>query len=292
VSRRHALVLLGLELLGCGEGQAADLGVSAGLKVERASYFAGALPADAGGPAIEAAYLGQTVFPARFQGKSFSGVLGPAATAVAVELAGDRGYWVVVAGPPLTESPDRPSFDAALSFGATVPAGPHELRLSAVDEAGRFGPQKVVAFTLSERPLPEGQLVFSLYWDRPSDLDLRVTLPDGVVVDKDNLSSFRGTGAPSDADGFASGGRLDLDSNAQCRVDGRNNENVSWSGAPPRGRYRVEVATFSLCGEPAARWSAEARLRGERIAASSGVSLPTDTRSPTSAITAFELQVP
>lgn len=290
----RALSLLALGGIACTSGQAADVGSRASLQVRGGAFYAEALPDQADGPRVEAAYLGQTVFPAAFQNKSFNGVLSVDATAAAVALAGDAGYWVVPAGPPPVETPDLPSFDAALSFSASLAAGPHELLVAAVDGGGRFGPRKTVAFTLSERPLPEGQLVFSLFWDRPSDLDLRVVLPDGVAVDKDNVNSWRAQGNASDSEGFRDGGLLDFDSNAQCRIDGRNNENVVFSAAPPSGRYVAQVLTFSLCGESAARWSAEARYQGERVALATGVSLPSDTRPEAEAAgtTAFELTVP
>lgn len=290
---KHAALASWLLALGCSDGQIADVGTRAGLQVRGGTFYAEELPARANGPSVEAAYLGQTVFPARFQGKSFSGVLSPTATAVAIGLDGDVGYWMVPAGPPLTETPDRPSFDAALSFGDSVAPGAQQLLLAAVDTDGHFGPRKVVALTLSERALPEGELVFSLFWDRPSDLDLQVTLPDGVAVDKDNINSWRASNAETDPDAFQSGGQLDFDSNPQCRNDGRNNENVVWSVPPPSGRYVLRVGTFSLCGEAAARWSAEARFKRERVAFARGVSLPTDTRPETSfGITAFELRIP
>ena len=47
----------------------------------------------------------------------------------------------------------------------------------------------------------------------------------------------------------ASGGRLDLDSNAACRIDGVNNENVTWnSSTPPKGIYDVKVDYWRACG--------------------------------------------
>jgi hypothetical protein len=280
--------------LGCSDGQPADAGSDAHLQVKGGTFFRGSLPSGDGGPNVEAAYLGQTQFPTRFQGKTFSGVLGSSATAVAIALEGDVGYWSVPAGPPLTETPDLPSFGAALSFAASVPAGPHVLELAAVDAENRFGAHKDVPLTLSSVALPQGSLVFSLFWDTGSDLDLHVVLPDGVEIDKDNVNSWRATGVASEPEAFRSGGQLDFDSNGQCRIDGRNNENVAWSVAPPTGRYVVRVDTFSLCGEAAARWGAEARYRGERVALATGISLPSDTRPSTSAVagvTAFELWV-
>jgi hypothetical protein len=291
---RAGLAATLLFALGCGGGQTAEAGTEALLQMKHGTFFRGSLPTDYGGPSVEAAFLGQTQFPARFQGKSFNGALSPNATAVAIALEGDVGYWSVPAGQPMAETPDLPSFDAALSFAATVPAGPHVLELAAVDAENRFGAHKTVPLTLSPLPLPQGPLVFSLFWDTASDLDLHVVLPDGVEIDKDNVNSWRATGVTDDLEAFRSGGLLDFDSNAQCRIDRRNNENVAWSVEPPAGNYVVRVETYSLCGEAAARWSVEARYQGDRIALSTGVSLPTDTRPSTSAasgVTAFELWV-
>lgn len=274
-------------LTGCGGGEDADVGADASLTVRGGAFFRRALGDGGGGPAVEAAYLGQTQFPAGFQGKTLSGVLGPSATAVAISLVGDAGYWVVPAGPPMVETPDRPSFDTALSFSGSLPAGAHTLELAAVGGDERFGPALPVAFTLTRGPVPHGPLVFSLFWDRPVDLDLHVVLPDGVEVDKDNINSWRADADEPNPDAFRSGGILDFDSNGQCRLDGRNNENVAWTQTPPAGRYIARVDTFSLCGEPAARWSLEARYEGERVAAATGVALPTDVRA--APVTAFEL---
>ena len=290
-TRIFALLVLGTA---CSTGEPADSGTDARLSVRGGSFVREALPDPSGGPDVEAAYLGQESFPVGFQDKSFSGVLGPTATAIVIALDGDDGYWVVPAGPPLVETPDRPSFDAPLSFSREAAAGPQLLLLSAVDADERFGPRKQVPFTLTSGPVPEGSLVFSLYWDRPSDLDLHVVLPDGTEVYKDEMNSWEPTPGETDPDAFRQGGQLDFDSNAECRNDGRNNENVVWSVEPPVGLYLVRVDTFSLCGEPAARWRAEARYHGQLVAASSGTSLPSDTRFAHGAgagVVAFELSV-
>ena len=47
----------------------------------------------------------------------------------------------------------------------------------------------------------------------------------------------------------ASGGELDLDSNAGCVTDDVRNENITWPvGAAPRGTYTVRVDYWSSCG--------------------------------------------
>lgn len=267
-------------LAGCS-GQAADVGADAALTVRGGTFVREALPPTSAGPAVEAAFLGQTAFPAAHQNKSFTGSLASSATALSITLAGDIGYWIVPAGAPNVETPELPSFDAPLSFSRAARSGPHELWLSAVDAQGRFGPRKVVPFTLTSLPLEQLPLVFSLYWDRPSDLDLHVVLPNGVEIYKDEMSSWEPTLGVAPAPGeLAAAGRLDLDSNPQCRIDGRNNENVLWQAEPPHGTYTVRVETFSLCGESAARFQLEARYWGEQVALVQGESLPTDTRGP------------
>jgi hypothetical protein len=47
----------------------------------------------------------------------------------------------------------------------------------------------------------------------------------------------------------ASGGQLDLDSNAGCTIDGVRNENITWpTGRAPRGQYTVRVDYWANCG--------------------------------------------
>jgi hypothetical protein len=260
-------------------GAAADGGEDALVRVEGAFFVRGAPAGPEGGPPVVAAFLTQTSFRAGFQGKTFSGYLGPGATAVAVALEGDRGHWIVPAGPPSPEAPGAPSFAASLSFSSGVAPGPNALVTRAVDGAGRLGPPTRSELTLAPAPPPEGELVVSLYWDVDNDLDLHVLTPEGVEVYKGNVNSWqRPPGGPPDSDAWRSGGVLDADSNADCRLDGRRAEHVVWRGEPPRGRYLVRVDTFSRCGRPAARWGVEARLRGGRLAAARGASAPGATR--------------
>jgi hypothetical protein len=44
-----------------------------------------------------------------------------------------------------------------------------------------------------------------------------------------------------------SGGVLDLDSNAECEIDHKNNENITWSNAP-EGTYTVRLDYWDSCG--------------------------------------------
>ena len=280
----------------CLDGQQADLGTDLGLRVGGGVMYRGALPGANGGPEVQAAYLTQTHFGAGYQNKSFTGVLAPDATSAAIQLEGDSGYWIVVAGPPPPESPDSVGFDAPLSFSGDVAPGPHRLFVAAVDARGRFGKRAVEPFTLTAEPLPKGTLVISLFWDTEADLDLHVVLPDGVEIYRERPNSWSPPrGVEPDANAYMSGGRLDFDSNAQCNIDGRRNENVYFTTTPPSGRYLVRVDTFSLCDASAARFRVEATVDGRSVASANGESLPTDTRfshGEGAGVTVFELHVP
>ena len=75
----------------------------------------------------------------------------------------------------------------------------------------------------------------TLTWDVDSDLDLAVVEPSGEYIHYGNQTS-------------RTGGTLDIDSNADCNIDGKRVENIRWPpGKAPEGEYRVEVAQYSSC---------------------------------------------
>lgn len=260
---RRALIAVALAALGGCDGASSDRGLDADMIASGASFVAGAMPAEEGGPAVRAIDLSANVFHAGEIDKPLRGALDPEATAAAVGLTGDRGYWIVPAGLPDVAAPGFPTFDTALAFAADLPAGPYDLVVRAVDAQDRFGPAEVRALTGLAAPEPEGALVITLRWDTEADLDLHVTLPGGAVI-------WRG-------DPIEGGGALDADSNAACVIDGRREERVVFAADPPPGRYAARVDTSSLCAEAIAYWTVEVRLRGEAIGAAEGASLITDT---------------
>jgi hypothetical protein len=91
-----------------------------------------------------------------------------------------------------------------------------------------------------------GDVQVSASWSDTSDVDLHVIDPSGEEIYFGNSTS-------------ASGGELDLDSNAACSRDvdpdnptgpqvHLNNENIVWpSGAAPTGTYTVRLAYWSAC---------------------------------------------
>jgi len=263
-------------------GLSEDIGLGADLRVAGGQFLGGNVEAagPGGGPAVVSVFNSLTAVQPGERDKPLSGSLDAAATAVALGLRGDSGYWIVVAGPPALDAPDLPTFAATLSFSPELPLGDLVLIVRAVDAQGRFGAPASVPLASAPASPPMGSLVVSLGWDTESDLDLHVVTPDGVEIWARNINSYKAPlpGTPVDASAWQSGGILDFDSNAGCVIDGRRQENVVWQAAPPVGTYLVRVDTASLCGTPAARWSVRAIVAGAEIAASQGTSLPGDAR--------------
>jgi hypothetical protein len=83
-----------------------------------------------------------------------------------------------------------------------------------------------------------GDIQVNLNWDTQADLDLWVIEPGGGAVFWDNRTSD-------------TGGRLDLDSYADCKIEddtGRGNENVYWPlDTAPSGRYSVQIELYDPC---------------------------------------------
>jgi hypothetical protein len=208
---------------------------------------------------------------------------------VAFGWVGDAGYWIVPAGPVDSSFPDQLTWSARLSFAITLGDGAHDLQVAAIDAGGRLGPASTL--TLHVRPhavdLADTRLVISLSWDTEADLDLHVVLPSAppITVWSKHPTSYvpPAPGDPVDPDALARAGTLDADSNSQCLIDGRREENVTWRGAvaaPPHGTYAVLIDTFALCGAPTAHWTADVYRDGDptSTAHAEGIVVDSDTR--------------
>jgi uncharacterized protein YfaP (DUF2135 family) len=123
-----------------------------------------------------------------------------------------------------------------LAFAQTIPLRELELLFAVADPSGRIGPYARLATTVAS--VGTGDVQVTLSWDADSDVDLHVVDPAGDEVFYANRRS-------------ASGGELDLDSNAGCAIDSVRNENITWPvGRAPRGSYTVRVDYWSSCGVP------------------------------------------
>lgn len=293
--RAVAIVLV---LAAC-DAASSDPGYGALLQLDGAQYEPGPLPSPAGGPEVVDAFLPRTVVEVGEVGLRLQGSLEAGANGVAVALDGDDGHWIVPSGIPDVFDPTRPTIDVDVGFARVLAAGPRAMRIAALDADGRAGEPWTIDLDVRAAAIPEGSLVFTLRWDTPTDLDLRVITPDGIEVWSRNINSYAppAPGQPPDPpDAWMSGGILDVDSNARCVIDGRQQENVVWTvEPPPAGRYEVRVDAFSLCGEAAARWVVEARIGGEVVASASGLATFEDTAGAHDAgagVRALEVEVP
>jgi len=278
VRRAWVLLSAAIGLAACSGGASDDPALGARIRLANAQFIAGRMPTDRGGPEVQSVQLPtNTIWPG-FPDKSIAGTLGVNATAAAVALSSDNGYWVVSTGVPDVSAPTLPTFRTTASFSETLPEAAYTLEVRGVDAQNRFGPPFRQTLTVLPQPPARavtGALVVKLTWDSESDVDLHVVDPLGSEI-------FHG--APNSQDPFSptsadqSNGTLDADSNAGCVIDGLREEDVVWATAPPSGHYLVRVDTASLCGAPSAHWSVQVHLDGALTSEATGLSLDSDTR--------------
>ena len=274
-----ALLVLSLTLAACSSGVKADAGRDAFMQVPGAQFVRGPMPAGSSkGPAVATVTLvNNNIWPS-FSDDPITGALDPRATAAAIGLQGDVGYWVVTAGVPSVATPTDPSFSATAAFSPGIVPGAYTLVVRGVDASGTFGLPSTQILTATNSPLnppAQGELVVTLTWDTESNLDLHVVDPLGHDLYWGNPSS-QPPFSFNQVDG-GSYGYVDYDSNAGCIIDGLRREDALWPGAPPPGVYTVRVDAASLCGAPDANWTVRAILHGKTIAQASGVALDADT---------------
>lgn len=241
------------------------------LWVENATFEAGALSSvsDTGGPAVIDTYSRTSWANPGQRGKILTGTLGPGSVALLLGLEGDEGHWILPASSPNSWAPDQPTFSALLGFGRDLAPGDARLRLVATDAQMRPGPATLIPITVLTAAPAEGQLVVVVSWDNDADLDLHVVNPLGNEVWKGDIAS--------DPNGDASAGILDFDSNANCTIDGRRLESVSWSKAPT-GHYLVRVDAFSLCLASAAHWRVDVLVDGVSRLSAQGIATAASAR--------------
>ncbi len=264
-------------------------GVGSYMYIPGAQFIPGALDTQtsAGGatsPVVLPTSLNYSITPGT-AGKTLAGTAGTDATAVLIGLVGDSGHWVVPVG-SVDQSTGNLTFSTKASFAPTLPPPPVAIAFQAVARDGHGGPVQVQSFSLAATA-PQGEMVVSLDWDTEADLDLRVTMPtvDGSTIEVGTrkrtslVPPAPGDPEPSDEQVQAAA-YLDMDSNAQCVIDGRRQENIVWPAAPVPGLYVVRVDTFSLCGETAAHWRLRLVRNGEEVNGSvvGGQSNDVDTR--------------
>jgi hypothetical protein len=275
----------------CGPGVSSTNGLDAELRVAGAQFFKGSEPTpNPTGPTITSPQT--TTDKVGQLNIGITGALSDNAAAVAFHLQGDIGYWTEAASAgDLTEL----GFSATLSFNPdSLPpdGGTLNLDLNAIDGTGKiFGPTTTVPL-VAVPGFPIGaNLVVSLSWDTESDLDLHVITPDGTEIWSQKRSVYqaptypRASATPATIEKYY--GYLDFDSNRECVIDGRREENGIWQMRlpdggpnPPLGHYQVRIDTWSLCGKPSANYHVNVYAMGQLIGQASGEMVPFDTRPP------------
>ena len=292
-----ALLGTALSLASCDDRTQPDGATDAQLRVSKGQFFRGDMPRDESGPPVKSVALSPIVRPGSV-GRTCSGALDSSATAVALALEGDSGYWIVPAGLPDVTAPGFPTFSTEIEFASATTAGRRMFLVRAVDGAGHFGGSFAKPLDVTPTPRPTGRFVISLSWQDEADLDLRVVDPRGVEIWKRNINSYEPPppgSSPEPPNTPHPGGILDFDSNAGCVPDGRRAENVVYAETPPSGHYLVRVDTPSLCTSAGTRWRVEGFLDGVSIGAAEGSSTEYDTRFPHdrgAGVLALELDVP
>ena len=270
------------------EGASAQSGVTSYLRLVGAQFVSGEIDSADYSPTPTVERVdsqNNTVHPG-ITGKSIGGAVGPGGTAVLMGMRGDSGHWTLPVQSQDQSSPGDFVFSAKASFSPAVPIGPASILYRAVSAEGDVGPPFIQELDI-ETPAVQGALVISLDWDTEADLDLRVTAPDaqGKEVEiwsrnKSSLARPAPGDPPATADEIAAAGFLDFDSNSQCQIDGRLQENVIWKTKPPQtsSLYSVRVDAFSMCGEVLAHWHVRVLLDGQEVAQAAGQVGDADTR--------------
>ncbi len=290
MTRRGLYFALPLLAAGCGDAVPMGSGMEGALRVRGGRYVAAPFPAgadadanglpepDASGPApapvvavVQSANL--TIRQGQ-RAKEFSGSVSFNARTVAVGLDHDRGYWLVPIDSADVDLPPNLAFRVTADFASDLPVGAATLLFAAVDAAGRVGPRRSLPLTVRSS-LPDAPLAVVLDWDRPVDLDLVVRLPDGTALTSRGRRAADGTYARA----VEGGARVELNSNAGCRVDGMNTESATFP-APAAGRYEVRVHLFAACGEAATSWRVRVVRAGAVVSEARGASYAFETDAP------------
>ncbi len=147
-------------------------------------------------------------------------------TTAYVTVAGYAGYYRVDLPAPVTD------LGLVLTLGRNIPDQNFSIDIAIADNSatGTYAGRGVTVVQAVA-----GQVQVSVSWTGASDVDLHVIEPSGEEIYYGNETS-------------ATGGTLDLDSNAGCSIDNVNNENITWGTNAPHGSYIVRLDYWDSCG--------------------------------------------
>jgi len=162
---------------------------------------------------------------------------------VIVAVEGETGYYELTLPAAVT------STQVVITLPQELPRSTFNVLYGIADAAGAVAAYESAPVTV--QTVGTGDVQVSISWDAESDVDLHVVEPaNGEDIYYGNPAS-------------ASGGQLDLDSNAGCQIDGVKNENVTFpTGQAPRGEYIVRVDYWSNCDVPQTKYVVTVRVAG------------------------------
>jgi hypothetical protein len=146
------------------------------------------------------------------------------------------------------------SVEVVLTITQTLPGTQFIFYFAVVDGGGKQG--KLSQQSVEAIQVGTGEVQVSVSWDGDSDVDLHVIDPNDEEIYWDQLTS-------------SSGGQLDLDSNADCELDHKRNENITWSKAPP-GEYIVRLDYYKNCDIAKTNYVVTVRVNGQPTKTFSG----------------------
>lgn len=283
-----AIPLGALFTLSCSD-YAVTRGLEEPFSVENAQFIEGELPGSPplsseelqeGAELIQPSPTPPTVSIDRLRqglaGVDFFGWVSAKAQSVGVRFEKyGTGYWLFPAGAFDPAQQNTLTYDFTASLHESLPAGRHDLLIAAIDENGKSGTQAKTSICIRsivpdnnnacQPEIAPPAVVLGLSWDRPVDLDLVVETPYGVVVDSKHLSSAVPREDGSVNPNAPTVGKIDLDSNRDCEIEGRQREHLVFPETPVAGRYKVYVNMHRDCGEEATRfrYTLYTRDRGE-----------------------------
>jgi hypothetical protein len=169
---------------------------------------------------------------------------------VVIGMPGTPDYYRIALSSPRTAA------TVVVTLDPGTPGGPMELYVAGGASPTAFGPY--VSRTLSVTRVGSGDVQVSVAWSSAADVDLHVIDPAGEEIFWGSRES-------------ASGGELDLDSNAACGSDQPRNENTVWprNGAPT-GTFIVRLDYWDPCDAAQTDYVVTIWVRGQEAQVFSG----------------------
>lgn len=135
---------------------------------------------------------------------------------------------------PASEAKSTGDFLFYILMNQTLAVTTFDIVIAIQNASGVVSEYEIITVSLIQ--VGTGKLQISCAWDQLNDVDLHLVEPNSEEI-------YYGDGDSTN------GGELDLDSNADCFIDGVNNENITYdeNATIENGEYIVRVDFFANC---------------------------------------------